>query len=352
MQFNSAQKNKILLPVMLGLAHGVSDGSAGMLLGNIGSTASVYTTGSYVMVYNLLAFGMQPLAGILADKLKAPKLAATGGLLLMAAALFTVNFSPLASVIMAGIASAAFHTGGGAIAIYSTPGKSAGTGFFSAPGVAGLAIGAYLAFNQLFLPVPFIAALAVLAGLTMILELPLLPYNIKESEVEFDSHDFIMFAMLFAIALRSAIWNVFQYIEEANTMHLLGIGFAAAGGKIVGGYFADKIGWRNWSLAAITLAIPLLVLGKDSYYLLLPGIALMQSVTPVFVCAVASKIPRFPATASGLTFGLAIAAGGIPFKIGMDVNQFGSPLLIAVALAGIVLITWFVLRKRSAISGA
>jgi hypothetical protein len=63
----------------------------------------------------------------------------------------------------------------------------------------------------------------------------------------------------------------------------------------------------------------------------------------VVLAAVAEQLPRYPATASGLALGLAIAAGGLPLLLGWG-NVLGSPQVLSVlaALAGILL--WLTLR--------
>ena len=78
------KKSNILV---LGLAHGVSDGAAGLLLGSLAHTMPTWQIGLLVLLYNALAFGGQPVAGLLADHLRQPKMAAVAGLLVMCAAL-------------------------------------------------------------------------------------------------------------------------------------------------------------------------------------------------------------------------------------------------------------------------
>lgn len=327
---------KIALPVALGVAHGVSDCSAGLILGSLTNSVSIYGVGSMVLLYNVLAFGAQPLAGLLTDKLKNPKLAVLTGLLLMSAAIIMYFIHPFSAVLFAGLASAVFHVGGGALALCSTPDRSSGAGLFSAPGVAGLAIGGYLAISDIFPAVVMITLLSAIAVFIFALKIPVLPYNSIKEENEFNKHDFIMLILLLAIAIRSAVWNIFQHIEQGEITNIILISISAAGGKILGGYAGDFFGWRRYSFSAIILAIPLLILGETSIYFLLPGIALLQSVTPIMVTAVYKNMKKLPATSAGLSFGLAIAAGGLPFIQGdIAAEEFSSPLIIG----GVLILT-------------
>ncbi|MEO8512954.1 MAG: hypothetical protein ABI543_05315 [Ignavibacteria bacterium] len=337
---------KLILPVSLGLAHGISDCTAGMVLGSLTNLISLYGVGSLVLLYNILAFGSQPLAGLLTDKMKNPKLAAVTGLALMSAAVVLFFINPVISVIVAGAASAFFHVGGGALALCSTPDKASGPGLFSAPGVAGLAIGGYLAINNIFPAAIIISLLIVIAVLISIMRIPVLPYEEHSSNNDFDKHDFIMLFLLLAIALRSAVWNIFQHVQEGEIINIILISLSAAGGKIIGGYAGDKIGWRRYSFSALLLAIPLLILGEASIYFLLPGIALLQSVTPILVSALYKNMKKLPATSAGLSFGLAIAAGGLPFITGMKMEILSSPFLIAGTLIISALLIWKSINRK------
>ncbi len=327
---------KIILPVTLGVAHGVSDCSAGLILGSLTNSISIYGVGAMVLLYNLLAFGAQPLAGLLTDKLKSPGLAVLTGLFLMAAAVIMFFVNPFAAVLFAGLASAIFHVGGGALALCSTPDRSSGAGLFSAPGVAGLAIGGYLAVNDIFPAAIIITLLSALAVLIFAMKIPVLPYNTPREVNEFEKHDFIMLVLLLAIALRSAVWNIFQHIEQGEIINIILISLSAAGGKIMGGFAGDYFGWRRYSFSALIIAIPLLILGESSIYFLLPGIGLLQSVTPVMVTALYRNMKKLPATSAGLSFGLAIAAGGLPFvSSDLSAEEYSSPMIVA----GVLILT-------------
>jgi MFS transporter, FSR family, fosmidomycin resistance protein len=135
--------------LVLGLAHGVADGSAGLLLGNLPSTRPGLQVALLIFIYNALAFGAQPLVGWFADKGERSRLTAITGLCLLALALFPMPTGGLeVSVLLAGIGSAAFHVGAGALTLRSCGGRSDGVGLFAAPGVVGLAIGGALAVSH------------------------------------------------------------------------------------------------------------------------------------------------------------------------------------------------------------
>lgn len=340
---------KAALPVSLGIAHGVSDCTSGLLLGSLAEGSSLLNISVMVLLYNLLAFGAQPLAGLLVDKFRSPKFAVITALMLMCIAVLIFSVNPFAAVILAGLSSALFHTGGGALALCAIPGKASGAGLFAAPGVAGLTIGGYLSLNSIFPAAAVISLLIMLAVIIYSLKQPLMPYDLKIEDNEFEKHDFIMLVLLLAIALRSAVWNIFQHISQGDINTVILISLAAAGGKVLGGFAGDKFGWKRYSYTALLISIPLLILGESSIYFLMPGIALLQSVTPVMVSAIYKNIKRLPATAAGLSFGLAIAAGGLPFIKGTGISdkELSSPYIIAGIVLLTVVLIYYALSKLS-----
>jgi FSR family fosmidomycin resistance protein-like MFS transporter len=368
---------RLTLPLTLGLAHGVADGAAGMLLGSLPRLMDLGQVALLVLLYNALAFGGQPIVGLLADRVGRPRAAALAGLLLLGAALVAFGPQPRLAVALAGLGSAAFHVGGGALALCATRGRAAGPGLFAAPGVVGLAAGGALAAGGYLLAWPLLLMLGVLMLAILELKLPALPYGLTtdhrplttnretgdlrlvtsegpqaasvkpqaspKTVVEFETHDLIMLALLAGIALRSAVWSSLQFLFEGRYEMLLAMAVAAALGKIAGGALADWLGWRRWALGALVLAAPLLALAGQSLAALLAGIALLQSATPVALAATAGLLPRRPATAAGLGLGLAIAVGGVPAMGGLS-PALVAPALLTSMLVAAALALWWGLR--------
>ncbi len=310
---------RLSLPVVLGLAHAVADGSAGFLLGGLPARMDLSQVALLVLLYNVLAFGAQPLVGMLVDQVHGPRAAVLGGLGLLAAALLVGGGNPLAAVGLAGFGSAAFHVGGGALAVYATPERSTGPGLFAAPGVVGLAVGGALMVSERGAAWPFLALLVIFAVLVLLMQTPALPYaQAQAKEPILESHDLIMMLLLASIALRSAVWSTIEFALQGRTDMLIYTALAAAFGKAFGGILADRIGWRRFALGALALAAPLLAFGGDHLGALLPGVALLQSATPIALTAAVRRLPQQPATAAGLALGLAIAAGGLPSAMGLS----------------------------------
>lgn len=322
-----------LLPTTLGLAHGVADGAAGLLLGRLPRTFSLGEVAVLVLLYNVLAFGCQPVVGLLTDHLRRPRLVALGGLGLLAAGLLVSPLWPVAAVALIGLGSASFHVAGGALALCATRGRATGAGLFAAPGVIGLALGGYLAIATAAPLWPFLVLLALLAAAVAALGAPALPYAEVSSEPAFERHDLIMLVLLAGIALRSLVWTTLQYVFAARVDLLVMLALAATLGKVLGGVLADRFGWQRWTLLALGGAAALLTAGQGSLPLTLLGVGLLQSATPAALAATLRLMPRQPATAAGLGLGLAIAAGGLPLMLGAGGALAAPPVLTALSVA-------------------
>jgi len=336
---------RLSLPLLLGLTHGIGDGAAGFLLASLAHTLNLSQVSTLVLLYNVLAFGGQPLAGWLVDRLQRPRLVALIGLPLMGLALLCAAWQPTFAVVLAGIGSAIFHVGGGVLAICATRDRASGPGIFAAPGVLGLALGGALAITHTQVLIPFLCLLILSGGALAVLNLPALPYTQRKPEPVFESHDWIMLTLLAAIALRSAVWSTLQYLLQGNVKILLLLAVAAASGKVLGGFLADWLGWRRWVTAALIGSAMVLMFTPRSIAGLMLGTALLQSATPAGLAAAARLMPRRPALAAGLTLGLAIALGGLPGFSGWSL-QMGSPPILSLMIAVSALLFWFSLRPR------
>ena len=220
------------------------------------------------------------------------------------------------------------------------------SGLFAAPGVVGLATGGALAVSGHYLYLPFLVLLLPLVFLVQAWPVPArLPSNLKApKEPIFESHDWIMIGLLTAVALRSLLWTGFQLASDGQITALIALGIAAGVGKVVGGFAAERLGYRRWTLLSLAIAAPLLAFAGKKLALLLPGVALLQSSIPCSIAAMARLLPARPATATGLVLGLAVALGGLPTLLTIP------PTLTPAVALGIILLAalgfWFTTAPR------
>jgi len=340
------------LPSVLGLAHGVSDGAAGLLLGSLATGSPATQIMLLVLIYNALAFGSQPLIGYFADGLRAPRIFASGGMLLLAASL-TIRGLGLGeiAVLLAGLGSAAFHVGAGALTLRSCGGRSDAAGLFAAPGVIGLAIGGALAVSGHYLYLPFLIAILAFVFVIQAWPIPSVERCLAceaeavsthrpslsrpAKEPIFESHDWIMIGLLTAVALRSLLWTSFQLAGAGQITALIALGVAAGIGKLIGGFAAERLGYRRWTLLSLLIAAPLLAFAGKKLALLLPGVALLQSSIPCSIAAMARLLPARPATATGLVLGLAVALGGLPTLLAIPPTLTPAIALVVILVAAV-----------------
>ena len=333
---------KWLAIILLGLAHGLADCISGFMLGSLASEWPALEIGAFLLLYNILGFGGQVPAGMLVDRMRNPRLAVLLSMGLVALSLPFYPLSPIFAVVLAGIGSAFFHVSGGMLALLALPATSSGqpgqakaAGMFAAPGVMGLAIGGYLAIMGY--PASWLL-LALICSLALILAFLPLPARQQvhkvESHAQLDLHDILMLVLLLAIAMRSAIWNVFQLVHAGEHTLLVAVGLAAMTGKVAGGFASDWLGWRRYTVGALLLATPLLALGGERPWFLLPGVMLLQSATPAAVTAMWRFMPEMPATAVGMCFGMAIAIGGLPAMLHWNFGAGWALLVLPLAAVG------------------
>jgi FSR family fosmidomycin resistance protein-like MFS transporter len=335
---------QLSLPALIGLAHGVSDAVAGFLVVQVLMLNSLPTV-DYILIYNALAFGLQPVAGLLVDISNVPRRAAAVGLLLSALSL-TLTWSSLAwGILLAGLGSAIFHAGGGATALTSTPGRAAGPGIFAAFGVIGLALGSQLAFYFSAITIMiFVLALIMLAAALWFL--PITPTVSVPPDPIFSGMniELLAFGLVLAVALRSFVWTGIQSGEAGYSQLALSIALAAGLGKLTGGFLADQFGWRTYAISAVGLSAILLAFRSDALWPLLAGIFFLQSVTPLSLAALGRLMPSSPALAASLVLGVGVLLGGLLFAF-VSFNRLAIPLVTILVLFVSGLLYWFLLRR-------
>lgn len=341
--------HNIYLCIILGIAHGLADGAAGFLLGSLSHTMSLEKASGLIIIYNVLGFGYQPLAGIFSDKWKCPHLATLLGLFSLLFGLLLTNWHSQMAVILAGIGSAAFHVGAGSLAITTASHRTTGLGIFTAPGVVGLAIGGAAGWTGYNLTLPISLLLVFIIVIIAInrqiwQNYELISCSTNESENAY-LDDGIVLILLMLIALISTVWTSFQFLLQNNLQMLIIIAIAAAIAKVCGGILAEYWGWKWWMIISLTIAAFLLLVNQKNHLSLILSLALLQSTVPITLAATARIMPQQPATATGFALGFSIIIGGVPVILDLS-NIVAIPTISFLIVTITTLSFYWILKSK------
>lgn len=321
---------------------------AGLLLSRWGvSSAEFY---KLVMLYNLVAFGSQPLFGWLLDLGKCQREGMITGVLLTAAGCAAAGGSLVPAALLLGAGNALFHVGAGAGIYTMSGGKAAPSGMFIAPGAVGLFVGGALGATSWISPYHAAIALSLIAwGLARIPVAGLQPPTGQNHAAQWPGKSYcsiVLLLLLLVVASRSFIgfsmpvpW---KGMEGAPLM-LLAMAFA---GKSLGGYLADRLGWTAFCGALLLLTSVLAVFYQQSFAAACIALLCVQATTGVTLVATQSLFPGFPAFSFGLPC-IALLAGGYPYLKSQPVALLNPYWITGAGLCAVVaLMAALTIRKR------
>lgn len=326
---------------LLAVGHGFGDFNAGVLLAALGQRTGADLVTLYLL-YNVLAFAGQPLAGVLCDRLGGMRWWFGLGGLLSAGSLLVAEGNPVMAVVCAGVASAFYHSAGGALAWELGGRRTLAAALFSAPGVVGLAVGlgvgSGLDYGQ-----------RLIGGGGLVVSLAMLAVVLRGAEQGEKSSDTVHrrgfglmgsavgWLIVIAIAARSFAWSAGQQ-AIFPVDYAVGLAVAAAIGKAMAGVLADRVGAGKIAVLALAVAAGFMVGGKADARWFFPAVVALQAATGPMMTLIFNEWPRYPALASGLAQGLAIALGAVPL---FAMSSLGSAQLglVAGALVTAAIIT-------------
>jgi FSR family fosmidomycin resistance protein-like MFS transporter len=262
------------------------------------------------LLYNVLAFGLQPLIGFLCDHYRSFPAAAAGCALVLVG-LCLPQGAAWAALVLCAFGNAWFHVGAGSDVLLLSHGRMADNGAFVATGAVGVALGTLAGQNGVSAALPIVLLSAVLLLLWW------MPTQFGGALTRYwifsgrTGLPLAFFLLLLAVAARSFAGAVMPAPWRSTGDYLLLAAGAAALGKALGGVLADVFGARRVSVLALALSVPLLALFYESPALSAIGLVLFNIPMPVTLCAVADLLPYNPGLAFGLTT-LALLVGVVP----------------------------------------
>ena len=341
--------NHLRQPLLWGLLHGINDWVAGYMLATFTLNSSSKDGILMLIVYAILGFGGQLPVGMWLDASRSYKSfsRASFSLLILSSLAWVIN--PYAGIIVAGFSSAFVHVTGGAICLVNADNKVGPLGLFTAPGVLGLALGsASSSLSSYWLLLPVTAVIVIGYFLWQKQDATAFQASSQASKPLLDGHDWLMLGILLTVTLRSLVYDIIQQVGHQWQYGLLVIGISAFAGKILGGFIADKIGWKTWVYISLPLAFLLLQFGRENIYMLGFGIACLQSSVPISLLLMRQSMPQFPGVSSAMVLGVGIALAGLPMYLvnhNSVIDGWFGVAGIAAALLIIVLV-FFVLKRK------
>jgi MFS transporter, FSR family, fosmidomycin resistance protein len=307
-------------PVFWGLLHGLNDFAAGFMLANYTFTHNYSQSFLLIVVYSIIGFGGQLPVGFLVDYKKQLKPFALISIISLLTAMLFYFIDGYTAIILSGVASAFVHVTGGAVCLQVNNNKTGPLALFTAPGVLGLTLGGVLGKFSVY-------SLWLVVGLVLLVSFFILKKKLpqyksaEKKQSELDAHDWLMLCVLLFMCFRSFIFDIINHVAQQYPNGIVIIGISAFAGKIIGGFVADKIGWKKFVYITLPLALILFQLGKENIYALAFGIACLQSSVPITLLLMSNSLVRYPATATALSVGTSIAFAGLPLFMVGDVKN-------------------------------
>jgi len=290
-----------------------------------------------IVLYNILAFGLQSVIGDIFDKNKKPRLCAAIGCILTAAAAL-IYTQPVFAAIAAGIGNAAFHAGGGIICLKAGENKASIPGIYAAPGAMGLFLGALMVHKFNYTPEFCAAVLFIAAVCILLFKEPAGAAVLREkNQIKYSRILIIANLLLAAIVLRSFIGMSVSLPWKSSSCLLAALTLAVVLGKSLGGIIADKFGWMKVTVWALIISSPLIAFGINYPVLYITGIFFFNFTMPVTLTAIANMMPRREGFAFGLTT-LALIIGAMPSFINIKLGAENSAAVFLTVILSAVLI--------------
>ncbi len=316
-----------------GLAHAAVDATSTGVLFAAGLMHGIPLDEFYylVLLYNLLAFALQPLWGRVFDRVQVPRLFAVLGCLIVMASATMFDGWCLLAVFLAGTGNAMFHVGAGSICLNLTPNRASGPGIFVAPGALGLLIGVTAGKTGYFVPWLFIMILGTCCIGLMLVRIPKIDYAREDLDLSLSALSFVFLFLLISVGIRSLVGFSVDFPWKEDFRLVVALTVAITAGKAVGGVLADRYGWIKVGVIGLVASAPLITLGGANALLATAGMCLFNMTMAVTLVAVALMLPGRPGFAFGAPC-LALFLGMLPTATEVRWTLADSRLLLPIVL--------------------
>lgn len=338
MKLNILKLNPKLNTIFFTILHFSVDGLCGLLIfSTLYNIENSYELNTYIfLMYNIMAFVMQPIVGILADKIKNHKIILIISIMLLLVA-YVISFSPIIAPIVLGLGNAFFHISGGEYVSSNTNNDIISLGVFVSSGAIGLVLG-QLYYSDILLIVFFI--LLILFSIPIVLSKEVEANN--NNPIDNKNINIIILVIIVAIVtfFRSFIGKAAPTCFDVQGMPylLLLIGIASAFGKACGGVFSKLIGVDKTIIISYISSTLLLIFGNKYAIFYILGIFFFNFSMPITLYYINILMPKRKALAFGILAAMLFPGyllGLLPFK-----NIVICILMVIINLLSIIMIIY------------
>ena len=315
----------------------------GVWQGGEGSLYEGIVAAGMVLAYDTLAFGLQPLIGILVDRKNC-----AGPLLFAALAAIAVcnvaaafgllhNFFAAATgLVIVSVANAVFHISAGAFVVAEGNG-CAPLGVFVGAGALGVALGKLFSCGLLWIGLGCLLCASGLYFAKTNRKSMMSYYEKIRSDIGGSEIDFIPLALLCAgVLLRGFCGTAATPAFSVNNVTLVLIAVGAALGKVAGGFLADRIGIVKTVAICVPAGALLTCFGAHIGWLYATGVALFNVSMPITLYMAIRALPRRRNFAFGVLAALLMAGSMPAMIIGGNWAKYSALALAFVSVIAIV----------------
>lgn len=321
------------------LLHFLVDGIAAIFIFSKLYSNSYESSLIVFIVYNTLAFVLQPFLGLLIDKFNFPKRFLFCSILSLNLA-FIFNVNKIIATILLGIGNALFHISGAKYVTNKQGNDIIILGIFVSTGAFGLVIGQiYFSFYSFFIMYAFLMISFIL--------LMILSDNKKQSSSNIYQTQFkvgFLVIILIVVFIRSYLGKLTTSITLSNNTFVLLSGISVMVGKILGGFLYKKLGISKVLVLSFIIVSISLGFGRNNQFLYLLGIMIFNFSMPLTLFLANQIFYQKEGFAFGLLAGILFPA----YLLAMiNVNSFWTSfLVVSLSLLSLGLL---ILAKKEAV---
>jgi len=318
---------KIFKIILLGMGHFLVDLQGIYLIQSQYQHHDFLNIALFFIIYNIIAFGLQPFFGYIADKHRYYFIYIILGLLLPLLALQMASVGIIA-IIISTLGNAMYHVGGGIVSVDLYPKKAAPAGVFVAPGALGVFLGGYLAVQtQSYI---FIISVVTIV-ICCILFYSLRNHQMNDYFKPIKDNIIKIVCMIFGVVfIRGMIGSILIFTWKTDYSIIFILVSSVFLGKLLGGVLGDKFGFKLIGIGGLVLSLPLLLLGHSNVILGLLGAFCFNLTMAITLFLIIDNLGKYKGFAFGLTT-LALLFSYFPSAFGFSLD-FGIMYYIIMTL--------------------